>query len=181
MIKFIINGISLLLKIFNNKLLSTCVYMSVNLSNYSMATSGVNLANSSDVVANSYSVIQGDRIVNILDLIGTGGGGGGGAATIDAYTKMQSDVIIANIQLTPGPTGARGNKGDTGLTGPRGEKGNTGDTGIQGRHRNNRLTGQQRRHRINRHTGKQRRHRIGWKSWIERRFWNTRIKRRGWS
>ena len=55
-----------------------------------MATSGVNLANSSDVVANSCSVIQGDRIVNILDLLP---GGNQGPSIIDTYSKLQSDVL----------------------------------------------------------------------------------------
>ena len=62
--------------------------MSVILSNYSMMLSGVNLTNSSDVVANSYSVIQGNKIVNLLDLIKTSG------ETTDTYTKTQLDHIL---------------------------------------------------------------------------------------
>ena len=43
--------------------------MSVNLSNYSMVTSGANLSNqSSDIVANSISVIEKDKVINLKEL-----------------------------------------------------------------------------------------------------------------
>ena len=43
--------------------------MSVKLSNYSMATSGVNLSNqSSDIVANSISIIEKDKVVDLKEL-----------------------------------------------------------------------------------------------------------------
>ena len=53
---------------------------------------GINLSNQTNVVANSFSVIQGNEIVNLLDLIGTGGGPG--TATTDAYKKTQTDAIL---------------------------------------------------------------------------------------
>ena len=93
---------------------------------YDMLTHGVNLTNSSDVVANSYSVIRGSSIVNILDLLP---GGIQGPTTIDAYSKIETDIkllrksntadvynksavnsLISNIQLTPGATGRRVSK-----------------------------------------------------------------------
>ena len=61
--------------------------------NYDILTHGVNLSNSMDIVANSYSVIDGNRIVNIRDLMP---GGSQAAPTIDAYTKLQSDAILIN-------------------------------------------------------------------------------------
>ena len=60
---------------------------------YDMLTHGVNLTNSSDVVANSYSVIRGDSIVNILDIIP---GGAQGTGTVDAYTKTETDIKLLN-------------------------------------------------------------------------------------
>ena len=48
----------------------------------------------------------------------------------DNVTNLQNQ--IDNIQLTPGPEGPQGLKGDTGDTGPQGQKGDTGDTGPQG-------------------------------------------------
>ena len=39
---------------------------------------------------------------------------------------------IAEIELTPGPQGATGPKGDTGAQGPKGEKGEVGPAGPQG-------------------------------------------------
>jgi hypothetical protein len=69
--------------------------MSVLLSNYSNLTSGLKLSNSIDVIANSYSLIDGNGVVNIRDLIGTGGGG-----TIDAYTKVEMDNALLLKQNT---------------------------------------------------------------------------------
>ncbi len=57
--------------------------------------------------------------------------------------KMQTDIgtlktDLQNIELTPGPQGEKGEKGDTGAQGPKGEtgsqgpKGDTGEQGIQG-------------------------------------------------
>lgn len=57
--------------------------------------------------------------------------------------KMQTDIRtlktdLQNIELTPGPQGEKGEKGDTGAQGPKGEtgsqgpKGDTGEQGIQG-------------------------------------------------
>ena len=66
--------------------------MSVGLGNFDYLSTGINLSNQTNVVANSYSVIQGNEVVNLLDLIGTGGGGGGD--TIDAYTKVETDAIL---------------------------------------------------------------------------------------
>lgn len=48
--------------------------------------------------------------------------------------KMQTDIRtlktdLQNIELTPGPQGEKGEKGDTGAQGP---KGDTGEQGIQG-------------------------------------------------
>ena len=115
---------------------------------YDMLTHGVNLTNSSDVVANSYSVIRGSSIVNILDLLP---GGIQGPTTVDAYSKIETDLkllnkantvdvykksevnsLISTIQLTPGATGTKGIKGDTGLTGATGSQGNKGHTGSTG-------------------------------------------------
>jgi hypothetical protein len=62
--------------------------MSVLLSNYSSLTSGFQLANSSDVIANSYSLIEGNDVVNIKDLILAAG------STIDAYTKAETDAAL---------------------------------------------------------------------------------------
>ena len=73
--------------------------MSVFLSNYAMLTPVFNLSNSSDVIANSFSVIDDSEIVNILDLIGTGGGGVG-TTTGDVYTKTQTDDKLALKQNT---------------------------------------------------------------------------------
>lgn len=39
---------------------------------------------------------------------------------------------ISKIELTPGPQGATGPKGDTGAQGPKGEKGEAGPQGPQG-------------------------------------------------
>lgn len=39
---------------------------------------------------------------------------------------------ISEIELTPGPQGATGPKGDTGAQGPKGEKGEVGPAGPQG-------------------------------------------------
>ena len=61
--------------------------------NYDSLTQGVNLSNSMDIVVNSYSVIDGNRIVNIRGLMP---GGNQAAQTIDAYTKLQSDAILIN-------------------------------------------------------------------------------------
>lgn len=44
----------------------------------------------------------------------------------------EAHEAVANIELTPGPEGPQGKKGDTGPRGPQGEKGDTGDTGPQG-------------------------------------------------
>lgn len=57
--------------------------------------------------------------------------------------KMQTDIRtlktdLQNIELTPGPQGEKGEKGDTGAQGPKGEtgsqgpKGDAGEQGIQG-------------------------------------------------
>ena len=42
--------------------------MNVILSNYSMVSSGLHLTNSSDVVANSISIIEKDKVVDLKDL-----------------------------------------------------------------------------------------------------------------
>ena len=68
--------------------------MSLFLNNMSMLNDGFNLSNTNDVVANSYSVIQGNEIVDLLDLIGAAGG------TVDAYTKTQTDSKLALKQDT---------------------------------------------------------------------------------
>lgn len=39
---------------------------------------------------------------------------------------------ISEIELTPGPQGATGPKGDTGAQGPKGDRGETGPQGEQG-------------------------------------------------
>ena len=49
--------------------------MSLFLENMSMLNNGFNLSNTNDVVADSYSVIQGNEITDVLDLIGSGGTG----------------------------------------------------------------------------------------------------------
>ena len=49
--------------------------MNIGLGNFDYLSTGINLSNQTNVVANSYSVIQGNEITNLLDLIGTGGGG----------------------------------------------------------------------------------------------------------
>jgi hypothetical protein len=45
--------------------------MIVFLTNYEYLTTGVQLANSSDVLANSLSLIEGDKIVNLKEVIET--------------------------------------------------------------------------------------------------------------
>ena len=55
---------------------------------------GINLSNEINVVANSFSVIQGNEITNLLDLIGST------AASVDAYTKAQTDNKLALKQDT---------------------------------------------------------------------------------
>jgi len=60
--------------------------MSILLSNYSSLTTGLNLSNSSDVIANSYSLIEGNDVVNIKDLIAEAG--------VDAYTKAETDAAL---------------------------------------------------------------------------------------
>ena len=55
---------------------------------------GINLSNEINVIANSFSVIQGNEIKNILDLIGTATG------SVDAYTKTQTDNKLALKQDT---------------------------------------------------------------------------------
>ena len=63
--------------------------MSLFLNNMSTLNNGFNLSNTNDVVANSFSVIQGNEITNLLNIIGTT------AASIDAYTKTQTDNKLA--------------------------------------------------------------------------------------
>jgi hypothetical protein len=58
---------------------------------------GIDLSNIIDIVADSYSLIQGNGIVDIRDLFGTGGGGGG---TVDAYTKAEVDSSLLLKQNT---------------------------------------------------------------------------------
>ena len=55
---------------------------------------GINLSNEIDVVANSFSVIQGNEITNILDLIGTSIGAS------EVYTRTQTDAKLALKQNT---------------------------------------------------------------------------------
>jgi hypothetical protein len=62
--------------------------MSVLLSNYSNLTPSINLSNSSDVIANSYSLIEGNDVVDIKDLIAAAG------EAIDAYTKAEVDSSL---------------------------------------------------------------------------------------
>ena len=67
--------------------------MNVGLGNFEYLATGVNLSNQTNVVANSCSVVQGNKITNILDLLP---GGSQAAPTIDAYTKLQTDTILIN-------------------------------------------------------------------------------------
>ena len=55
--------------------------MNVGLGNFEYLATGINLSNQTNVVANSFSVIQGNEITNLLDLIGAAG------ESIDAYTR----------------------------------------------------------------------------------------------
>ena len=68
--------------------------MSLFLNDMSMLNDGFNLSNTNDVVANSFSVIQGNEITNLLDLIEAAG------ESIDAYTKTQTDNKLALKQNT---------------------------------------------------------------------------------
>ena len=55
--------------------------------------------------------------------------------TGDVITKEKLNKIedgIEGIELTPGPQGPAGEKGDTGAQGPKGEKGDTGAQGLKG-------------------------------------------------
>jgi hypothetical protein len=63
------------------------------LTNYDILSHGVNLSNSMEILANSYSVIEGNRIVNVRDLMP---GGSQTATPIDAYTKLQTDAFLVN-------------------------------------------------------------------------------------
>ena len=64
----------------------------------------------------------------------------GQVLTAAMLTKMEAGILanekaIEDIELTPGPQGEQGEKGDpgaTGPTGPQGDKGETGETGPQG-------------------------------------------------
>ena len=129
---------------------------------YDMLTHGVNLTNSSDVVANSYSVIRGSSIVNILDLLP---GGIQGPTTVDAYTKIETDIRLLSkadksntytevevdtmLLATKALIDSKANTADVynksavdglisniqltpGATGARGIKGDTGLTGATG-------------------------------------------------
>ena len=56
--------------------------------------------------------------------------------TGDVITKEKLNKIedgIEGIELTPGPQGPAGEKGDTGAQGPKGEKGDTGAQGPAGK------------------------------------------------
>jgi hypothetical protein len=54
-----------------------------------------------------------------------------GAAKIKTdISTLQKD--LTNIELTPGPQGEKGDKGDTGEKGPKGDTGKTGPEGSQG-------------------------------------------------
>ena len=66
------------------------MYMS-DLANYDILAHGVNLSNIMDIVANSFSVIEGNKIVNVRDLMP---GGNQVATPIDAYAKAQTDAVI---------------------------------------------------------------------------------------
>lgn len=53
----------------------------------------------------------------------------------EVITKEKLNNIedgIANIELTPGPQGATGERGPQGLQGPKGDKGDTGERGPKG-------------------------------------------------
>ena len=64
---------------------------------------------------------------DVSDLTDTTGLLGQGSVDLsDYYTKSEVDTEIANIALTPGPTG------DAGIQGPVGPKGDTGDAGTIG-------------------------------------------------
>ena len=64
---------------------------------------------------------------DVSDLTDTTGLLGQGSVDLsDYYTKSEVDTEIANIALTPGPTG------DAGIQGPVGPKGDTGDAGPVG-------------------------------------------------
>ena len=55
--------------------------------------------------------------------------------TGDVITKEKLNKIedgIEGIELTPGPQGPAGEKGDTGAQGPKGDKGDTGAQGPKG-------------------------------------------------
>ena len=59
--------------------------------------------------------------------------GGDGEVDLSAYaTKNYVDSEIDKIELTPGPQGEQGPKGETGEPGPQGEQGPKGEQGIQG-------------------------------------------------
>lgn len=56
--------------------------------------------------------------------------------TGDVITKEKLNKIedgIEGIELTPGPQGPAGEKGDTGAQGPKGDKGDTGAQGPAGK------------------------------------------------
>ena len=117
-------------------------------------TMGINLSNEINIVANSFSVIEGNTIVNLLDLIATGGAGGGGGGfsvltTETGYTKGETystgqttdllaalktytDTQISLVATTPGATGATGAAGTAGTAGATGATGATGTAGTAG-------------------------------------------------
>jgi hypothetical protein len=59
------------------------------LTHYDILSHGVNLSNRMDIIANSYAVIEENRIINIRDLLP---GGSQTATPIDAYAKTQTDA-----------------------------------------------------------------------------------------
>ena len=113
----------------------------------------INLSNEINIVANSFSVIEGNTIVNLLDLIATGGAGAGGGFSVlttetgytkgETYSTTQSDVLLAalktytdtqlsSVATTPGATGATGTAGTAGATGATGATGAAGTAGTAG-------------------------------------------------
>jgi len=78
----------------------------------------ITLTNSNDLIANSVSIIRGNRIDNILDLFLTKAEG--------ITDGIKGDTGTQGIQGLTGSTGATGSQGTQGV------QGLTGDTGIQG-------------------------------------------------
>ena len=74
--------------------------MSLFLENMSMLNNGFNLSNTNDVVADSYSVIQGNEITDVLDLIGSATTGPAGPAGATGEAGTVAMLATSGLILT---------------------------------------------------------------------------------